>query len=129
MKRLLGPLAFVLLLAGIMIGSACSNQGEGERCEEQNGNNDCNTDEGLICFKKSDLNSSASSDTCCPRDRTKATSPVCKIQSKFDEPGDGAVTPRPDATADADATDGLDASGDGSSDASEDANPVDASDQ
>lgn len=61
----------------VVIMAACSDQGEGERCEVYNRNSDCKTDEGLICYPAAQLNGS-SSDRCCPSDRTKAMNPVCK---------------------------------------------------
>ncbi len=76
----------------IAVAAACSNQGEGERCEANNNNEDCRTDEGLICYPKEQLKTS-SSDRCCPLDRTKATTTVCKTSV---EVGGG------DATAPAD---------------------------
>jgi hypothetical protein len=62
--------------AGIVALAACSNQGEGERCELLNGNDDCNGDEGLICYAANQLTNSTS-DRCCPLDRARATAPVC----------------------------------------------------
>ncbi len=59
----------VVALCAAFIG-ACSNQGEGDRCQGQNGNEDCA--DGLEC-------SSQSSDgVCCPPDRSTSTSPACR---------------------------------------------------
>lgn len=78
-----------------MIASACSNQGEGERCEILNGNDDCNTEEGLICFPMTQLRNT-NSDRCCPADRSRATHPVCKTSA---DPGGGDSAPPPDTGA------------------------------
>lgn len=51
-------IVFPLLLAS----SACSNQGEGERCDRRNDNADCAS--GLVCTSKETLKSN--SDLCCP---------------------------------------------------------------
>jgi hypothetical protein len=64
------------VLAAIGIGTACSNQGEGEVCNILNGSDDCQTDNGLSCFRASDLNN-VTSDRCCPTDRSQATHPAC----------------------------------------------------
>jgi hypothetical protein len=96
-------------LAGFVALAACSNQGEGERCDSLNGNEDCKTDQGLICYPKGQL-TNTNSDRCCPADRTKATEPVC--QTPVDPVGNDATAPAdtgppitPDANvSDADAT-------------------------
>lgn len=65
-------------LAGFVALSACSNYGEGERCETLNGNDDC--DDGLVCTPKSQLTAPFnSSDRCCPSDRTLATTTACAV--------------------------------------------------
>lgn len=93
--------------AFIAIVAACSNQGEGERCEFENGNDDCKTDEGLVCYQANQLN--ADSDRCCPADRSRSTHPVCKtttdIETDAQTPADTGPAPiTPDATpADPDA--------------------------
>lgn len=76
-RRVLGITLFVIGGALFAIGSACSNQGEGERCEVENNNDDCKTDEGLLCYPEAQLKN-AGSDRCCPADRSKATHPICK---------------------------------------------------
>jgi hypothetical protein len=69
--------ALCLFAGGLALIAACSNQGEGERCESLNGDDDCKTDEGLVCYPAA-LLTNTSSDRCCPRDRATATHPVCK---------------------------------------------------
>lgn len=100
-KRTWGIALFAVASAFIMIASACSNQGEGERCEVLNGNDDCKTDEGLICYPEAQLRN-ANSDRCCPADRSRATHPVCKTTVDLGggdsaAPPDTGPPPAPDA--------------------------------
>jgi hypothetical protein len=62
-----------LLVVGGWIALACSNQGEGERCELRNGNDDCQ--DGLIC----NPTQYQGSHRCCPVDSATATHPACVI--------------------------------------------------
>lgn len=78
--------------AFVTVASACSNQGEGERCESLNGNADCKTDEGLICYPQAQLRNT-NSDRCCPADRSTAVHPVCKTSIDV---GGGDASPPPD---------------------------------
>lgn len=57
--------------------TACSNYGEGDRCEVGNGNDDCQ--DGLQCTPAARLAVTSSSDRCCPVDRSKATTRVCEV--------------------------------------------------
>lgn len=93
-----------LITAGFIALAACSNQGEGERCEIANGSDDCKTDEGLICYSATDLGST--SDRCCPSDRSKATHPACKtpisgVGSDAQAPTDSGPTDEGGSTTDA----------------------------
>lgn len=102
------------LAAGFLAIVACSNQSEGERCDSLNGDEDCQTDEGLVCYPAPLLNN-AGSDRCCPRDRAQATHPVCMTPVSIG--GQDAATPadtgppepepepEPDAAASIDAGD------------------------
>ena len=126
MKRALGKRIAVglLLVAAAVLGgiAACSNQGEGERCEITNGDDDCKTGEGLICTRASDL-SNSNSDRCCPSDRSRATAPVCLTPINI-VGGDGSAPPDtgPPADAETDAGDaGTEDADAGSTDAGEDA--------
>lgn len=77
-KRVLGAASVVSLLLALI--GACSDNGEGERCESANGNADCQS--GLVCTKASQLAPEfATSDRCCPADRATATAPSCKDPS------------------------------------------------
>lgn len=110
--RSAGIALFVVASVCIAIAGACSNQGEGERCEIENGNEDCKTSEGLICYRAEQL-TNTDSDRCCPPDRTKATHPICKETvdisgaDAFAPADTGPAIPTADAAgadADADAT-------------------------
>src|SRR5262245_42234541 len=60
---------------------ACSNMNEGERCEFDNGNEDC--EPPLICLPATNRGGGSvnppfnTSDRCCPQDRRTATHPAC----------------------------------------------------
>ena len=111
------------LSSGFIALTACSNYGEGERCEVGNGNDDCAN--GLQCTPAAQLTGS-NSDRCCPVNRSTATEPICTTPSNpiagdampplETGPGadatvkDSSTTPDgsgdADASADADADDG-----------------------
>jgi hypothetical protein len=104
----------VLVAVGWVSLAACSNQGEGERCELFNNNDDC--ENGLICTAAGELASQfAGSDRCCPPDRTQATTEACRTPrtgpiGDATPPPDTGPAPTPDASGDADAaTDAADA--------------------
>lgn len=119
-KRALG-IVVVSVFGAIVYATACSNNGEGERCDFLNGNDDCIN--GLQCVKSDQLvNSSA--DRCCPVDRSTATSVACKpgtatVGNTPPDAGEGGT----DATTTDAANDAADASdaSDSSSDAANDA--------
>jgi hypothetical protein len=102
-RRLRATLIVTAIVAGIGIEAACSNQGEGEVCNSENGDEDCKTDEGLICWPKLQLNNTTS-DRCCPSDRSTASHPACVngsgiIGADAIAPADtGPSTITPDAT-------------------------------
>lgn len=110
-----------LALGGVAVVTACSNYGEGERCDVNNNNDDCQNP--LQCTPKAQINSPFnSSDRCCPVDRATATHPACtQLQATLDGaappsetgPGTDAVaadapaeTSAVEAGTDADAADG-----------------------
>jgi hypothetical protein len=76
---LLGSAVVCLMFAA----AACSNQSEGDRCEFDNGNDDCQ--DGLICIPATPRQGApytvnpqyANSDRCCPPDQHQATHPAC----------------------------------------------------
>jgi hypothetical protein len=111
----------VAMVGGFVALAACSNYGEGQRCESLNGNDDCV--DGLQCTPKIQLAVPYnSSDRCCPVDRTQAKEPACAIpQSAVG--GDSApppdTGPAPDATVGDAAEAGTDAAGIDAADAAE----------
>jgi hypothetical protein len=84
--RIVGVL-LALLLGGFITLAACSNYGEGERCQAENGNDDCQ--DGLVCLAASQKGFNGgtgtvnppfnTSDRCCPPDRSTATHPACTL--------------------------------------------------
>jgi hypothetical protein len=101
----LAGIAAVVAVGGWLAATACSNYSEGERCETANNNEDCNTEQGLICTRVEELapgynNAQTQGDRCCPSDRNLASHPACK----FPQEDSGVFGPPPDAAADADAT-------------------------
>ncbi len=92
--------------------AACSNQGEGDRCQAENGNDDCQ--DGLMCLAATQKPFGSgsglvnppfnNSDRCCPPNRNTATHPACVVLSPS-VAGEGgappdATGPVPDATPD-----------------------------
>jgi hypothetical protein len=77
-----------VLVGGFAALVACSNAGEGERCEFDNGNADCKS--GLVCLPKTPRQGAArtvnppyggeqGSDRCCPEVAQFATHPACTL--------------------------------------------------
>lgn len=90
-------------LAAFVALTACSNYGEGERCESLNGNEDCA--DGLQCLPKAQINTPYnSSDRCCPVNRATASHPACAILTTpittDAAPLDANTGPATDATVD-----------------------------
>lgn len=97
------PLGIVAALFLIAAAPGCSRQAEGDRCDSQNGNADC--EDGLVCRTAGSLN--APSDVCCPA-TGEATTAACRGQSQagLDAGIPDTGAPQPDAaTTDAGATD------------------------
>lgn len=105
----LGVVALALAIA------ACSKYGEGERCQSENGDDDCTS--GLTCTPAAQL-TNTTSDRCCPSNRSTATEQVCKVPV--------SVGGSDDASAGADT--GLGSTGDASADADAGSDAADASD-
>ncbi len=101
------------LAAGAIAIIACSDQGEGERCDrraENQGSNDCNS--GLVCTAAGELNGATTTQIgegrCCPVDRQTATTVVC---SRAPAPAGGDAAPPPETGAPAVTDGGSDAEG------------------
>jgi hypothetical protein len=98
------------LLGGLFALAACSDYAEGDRCQAENGNDDCQT--GLVCLAATNkaFNGGVglvnapynTSDRCCPFDRTTATHPACtllQISGAADSAPPPDTGPVPDATS------------------------------
>jgi hypothetical protein len=113
-------------VAACVLLVACSDQGEGERCDLANGNNDCQA--GLVCKPPTEVHVNGDYDVCCPLDPNKATpGSVCATGSS--SLGDSSA-PEPDSgdeSSDAGTDTTTEAGADGETDASNDS-PVDAPD-
>ena len=91
-RRKIAAVVTSLTLGGWLVLTACSNNGEGERCQVNNNDDDC--EQGLICLASSQVNPSYnSSDRCCPIDRTTASHPACTL---LRNPVAGDSAPPPD---------------------------------
>ena len=125
---ILAAIAFAVALSA----SACNNQGEGERCytnDGNNGNDDCSS--GLQCDSAAALGGAVASwatgvvgfGLCCPTNRAQATSSLCEVGA----PGGNPAPPSADAGSDASSSSdsGTDASSDAPADSPADA-PLDA---
>ena len=81
MKRRFLVLPFLTVVALAVLFAACSNQGEGERCDvraDNQGTDDCQL--GLMCTPAFMLSGTAMSDVCCPGDRTTAAAgSICAL--------------------------------------------------
>ena len=110
--RIVGVL-MASMLCGIVTLAACSNQAEGERCQAENGNDDCQ--DGLVCLAATQKTFNGgvglvnapynNSDRCCPYERSTASHPAC-VLLQTTVTGDAAAPPAdtgptPDATTDA----------------------------
>lgn len=79
--RRLGALLVFSLFAPLAFAS-CSSSAEGESCEIENGNDDC--EEGLICRGPWEVNSKEP--VCCPRPPTKPSSSSCEPKLNHHQP-------------------------------------------
>jgi hypothetical protein len=77
-RSLLSGFAFVGVCAVLM--GACADASEGDRCETDNGNNDCSN--GLVCVAGGEQGA-----ICCPEDRALATTPGCMTSATPAEAG------------------------------------------
>ena len=77
-----------LLIAFFCSLPSCGKQGEGERCDQANGDEDC--EDGLVCTSKQDLQTS--SDICCPPAGVEPTDLACIPGSLADAGVGGSST-------------------------------------
>ena len=70
-------LSRALLCAALAAATACSKQGEGERCDANSANLDCES--GLVCRTADQLNIvGAGIALCCPVDTVSSTVDACR---------------------------------------------------
>ena len=123
-RRNIAALVTAFTIAGWLVLSACSNNGEGERCQFNNNHDDC--ENGLSCLQASQVNPSYnSSDRCCPADRSTATHPACTL---LQNPVAGDSAPPPDTGPANPDTGTTDTGVDTGTDSGADAGDTDASD-
>lgn len=130
-RRWIGRVVLASFGAVLALFVACSNNGEGERCEKASdnfGNDDCN--DGLICKPPNELNNSSSA-RCCPPDPTRATVDVCRVfQSPVGADGSAPVDATPPSRVDSGADAGDASTTTDAADASDAADDVtDAADE
>lgn len=127
MRKRLVSIVISSVLGVVAAVSACSNNGEGERCQVENLNEDCQN--GLTCTPKQQLQQQyAGSDRCCPPDRALATEPACKLGTGTigtNPPSEGGTSDATTTDA-ADAADAAETSTDAATDASDAADADDA---
>jgi hypothetical protein len=93
MPSVLRSIAVFSFISAVALISApgCSQQGEGERCDEaKNGDLDC--DDGLVCVQASQLRDKTG-DRCCPVSETDRTG-LCTpsgVETETPDPGDGGT--------------------------------------
>jgi hypothetical protein len=66
------------VLASLTALIACSNQGEGEYCDQSNGDNDCQS--GLVCKPAPGLTGTFTT-RCCPMSPADATTSACGLNT------------------------------------------------
>jgi hypothetical protein len=101
----LHPLFRAALCAAL--ACACSEQGEGERCDTNNGDLDCQS--GLVCRSGESLNlvegEGRGAALCCPPSGVLPSVDACRVTSGVPEERDASVPPEenitPPATGDA----------------------------
>lgn len=77
-RALFGSIACATLFAIVQTG-ACTNYGDGERCNskgQNNGNDDCQP--GLACTTGLQRSDPTGPDLCCPPDRSVSMSTLCR---------------------------------------------------
>lgn len=121
--------AVLFVLAGTSILPACSKQGEGERCEQLNGNDDCESP--LLC------KAIGNGEICCPENKANATTAACRGDTVTNSDGgtsaDGASADTGDKSDTGATADGVSADTGGAADATDagaadGATSIDASD-
>jgi hypothetical protein len=73
----LSALALLALLGVVTSFTACSNQGEGEFCDMNNGSDDCQS--GLVCEKAPGITAAVNPTRCCPIPPAQPTTSACSL--------------------------------------------------
>ena len=85
----------VPLLAALAVAAACSNEGEGQPCSIDNGNDDCQ--DGYACVAPPNKNATNAPYVCCPGAGQPPTTPECTTNGAVDsgssEPPEGSTMP------------------------------------
>jgi len=123
-RPLVAVIVSTLLVAGWITLGACSNKKEGERCEVNNNNDDC--EDGLICIPKAQAAKDyQNADRCCPPPGIVATHAACKentVGAGEAGPGsDSGPTPGTDSGKDSTTDTGTDSSDGSTTDSGADA--------
>jgi len=92
MRLRLVTLVSVPLLAAFVVVAACSNEGEGEPCDPDNGNNDCQ--DGYACVVPPNPNATNAPHVCCPGEGQSPTTPECTVNGNVKT---GDASPPPDS--------------------------------
>ena len=80
------------MLLALLLGSGCSKQGEGERCDINNGDIDCDT--GLICVGQDQISITGTGVAlCCPL--TDPTVDACRANMSLPPEPDAGIPPPP----------------------------------
>jgi len=88
-------------LSCLALLAACSKQGEGERCDLNSGNLDCET--GLVCRSADQLSITGTRGValCCPQDGVEPSVNACRAGANLPDEVDAGLRPGDDnATSD-----------------------------
>lgn len=86
------PVVALPVLAALLLGTGCSKQAEGERCDINNGNLDCET--GLVCAGEEEISITGRGvGLCCPI--TNPTVDACRADTSFPPEPDAGLPPAP----------------------------------
>ncbi|HVW26510.1 MAG TPA: hypothetical protein VHC69_14175 [Polyangiaceae bacterium] len=82
MRHRKGWFSLILLVLGVSAASACSNQGEGQRCDKNSGDSDCAS--GLVCKTiPGSMAGSLPESVCCPLNQSATTTACSAVASEF----------------------------------------------
>lgn len=91
------------LAAAVLAAASCSSQGQGDRCDVNNGDSDCES--GLVCTPLSVLpglnETTLNAAICCPPPGTNTSSTIDACSRSSRAVTDSGTSSTPDAAADA----------------------------